>query len=150
MYTISRNADLVERIVAVAGSSSPDGSISQKDFEATANRLSNGKLVLTPDDIDILFRLAGSSGSSDRLTTSSFVRFFDFAFDGVKSAKGSSVTTGLPKGSEMLGAAKTHAMGSEVLRSVYNFTLGSVAGAIGATFVYPIGKVDRLTSFNFR
>ncbi|KAJ1544163.1 hypothetical protein HK405_008856 [Cladochytrium tenue] len=35
--------------------------------------------------------------------------------------------------------AATRPVAYEVLKSTYNFALGAVAGAIGATFVYPIG-----------
>ncbi|KAJ3414686.1 phosphatidylinositol-3,5-bisphosphate 5-phosphatase [Chytridiales sp. JEL 0842] len=148
MYHIASNVDFIEKVVAVAGSSSTDGSITQSDFLATADRLGRGKPVLNPQEVAFLFSLAAGDSTvrADRLSTSAFVRFFDATFDGRRTGSTRVVDLGKPgaedKRPSPSGLQLEKAMpGSDILRSIYNFTLGSIAGAIGATFVYPIDLV---------
>lgn len=36
--------------------------------------------------------------------------------------------------------AQSYSSNGAIVENIYNFALGSVAGAVGATFVYPIGR----------
>ncbi|KAJ1553425.1 mitochondrial aspartate-glutamate transporter agc1, partial [Cladochytrium tenue] len=91
--------------------------------------------ALSPAEVDLLFRLAGSAQpsttwpASDRVPLDRLARVLQPA----TPATGPTTAAAHP--------VQHHSVLHEVLKSSYNFLLGSVAGAIGATVVYPIDLV---------
>jgi solute carrier family 25 aspartate/glutamate transporter 12/13 len=89
-------------------------------------QLSNKKLLFTsfsPLEIDVLFKLTG--GTKQVLQVTDFYPLINPSFRYLSSDHPIS----------KLSASM------ELIKSVYNFTLGSIAGAIGAAAVYPIGNI---------
>ena len=122
-----RNLDSLERSLSDVSK----GTITKKELLKTfaASRLFDG---FTPLEAEVLFKLVSPTSSrvlmNDPIPISNFDALFDPSF-----------------GKEAPSAAhqevKQLSAGMETLKSLYNFALGSVAGAIGATFVYPIGML---------
>jgi solute carrier family 25 aspartate/glutamate transporter 12/13 len=82
----------------------------------------NGSLKysqITPLEVDMLCRIAGSK---EQISMTSLIPLFNPAVSSVGVFQPVKLSAGM-----------------ETLKSIYNFTLGSVAGAIGAFAVYPIG-----------
>jgi solute carrier family 25 aspartate/glutamate transporter 12/13 len=74
---------------------------------------------ITPLEVDILCRIAGSK---DQISMNSLIPVFNPTVSSVGIFQPVKLSAGM-----------------ETLKSIYNFTLGSIAGAIGAFAVYPIG-----------
>ncbi|KAJ3055596.1 mitochondrial aspartate-glutamate transporter agc1 [Rhizophlyctis rosea] len=153
-HNVIREMDMIERIVRNAATTTPDGRISKQDFQSAAGALLRFN-VLTPMEVDIVFHLArrGDQDDSGRVSVEGFERLFDPTWSKAKVAvmptpeapeatKGITVAGGAVPSVEMphTQAVKLSAA-METLKSIYNFALGSVAGAIGATVVYPIDLV---------
>ncbi|KAI8850562.1 mitochondrial carrier domain-containing protein [Chytridium lagenaria] len=118
LFNVIRQMDTIQRIIA------------KSEFMATASRLVRFN-TLTPMEVDTVFHLAsGGKDSGKRLSPSDFSNLFDPRWDAAAASSSSAPAkpAGLP-------------VHLEILKSAYNFALGSVAGAIGATFVYPIDLV---------
>jgi hypothetical protein len=78
---------------------------------------------LTPLEIEMLFKVVGSNQQS----STSMMPLFNPNYTADSKVAVGKLSAGM-----------------EMLKSAYNFTLGSVAGAIGAFAVYPIG-IDIVT-----
>jgi solute carrier family 25 (mitochondrial aspartate/glutamate transporter), member 12/13 len=133
-----RSADHINSLISIAESQSSDGLISQSDFLTVAATKSEGpSTAFTSQEADILFRLAGAGTGVNRLPSSAF----SSVFDNTPFSNSASPLIALPAPTTITpkNLTSSQKMGNEALKSAYNFTLGSVAGAIGATFVYPIG-----------
>ncbi|KAJ3192123.1 mitochondrial aspartate-glutamate transporter agc1 [Irineochytrium annulatum] len=133
VYNVIKNMDIVERVVDAASTASADGRVSKTDFMRAASNVTRFSR-LTPMEVDTAFFLASDGAVIEpRLSRQDFSRLFDPHW-------------GLPPPPEAKAALKLHQPAGvpfyvEVLRSMYNFTLGSIAGAVGATVVYPIDLV---------
>jgi solute carrier family 25 aspartate/glutamate transporter 12/13 len=136
---IIREMDMVDTIVRNATSKATDGKITRNDFLNEAARLTRFS-HFTPMEADILFHFAGLDNPSGRLSLKEFTRVLDPSWR----------ETFTPQRDESLAAGKlptissvTHGVGffGQVLESAYSFGLGAVAGAFGATMVYPIDLV---------
>jgi solute carrier family 25 (mitochondrial aspartate/glutamate transporter), member 12/13 len=135
---IVREMDMVGVIVKNATDRSKDGRITKEEFMEEAARVTSFSLF-TPHEINILFHFAGLDSESGKLSYADFQKVLDpswrepyriaedVAARAVETAK--------------LAAAKTTDYLAEFLLSVYHFGLGAVAGAFGATIVYPIDLV---------
>jgi solute carrier family 25 aspartate/glutamate transporter 12/13 len=91
--------------------------ITQAEFYQSSSTLLNYQ-TLTPLEIEMLFKVVGSH----QQTATSMMPLFHPQYTEDASIQVGKLSAGM-----------------EMLKSVYNFTLGSIAGAIGAFAVYPIG-----------
>ncbi|KAF7550915.1 hypothetical protein G7046_g7863 [Stylonectria norvegica] len=131
-----REMDLVELIVRRAITQSSDGKITRPEFLNEAAKITRFSLF-TPMEADILFHFAGLDEPSGRLGLGDFAKVLDPSwrnpiYDAIESKMGGLVSAGPSAGSNLLHG---------VLKSGYNFFLGSMAGAFGAFMVYPIDLV---------
>ncbi|KAI8849124.1 mitochondrial carrier domain-containing protein [Chytridium lagenaria] len=111
LFNVIRQMDTIQRIIA------------KSEFMATASRLVRFN-TLTPMEVDTVFHLAsGGKDSGKRLSPSDFSNLFDPRWDAAAAAASSP-----PPCKTRWSSPRTT-------------SLGSVAGAIGATFVYPIDLV---------
>ncbi|KAI0734392.1 mitochondrial carrier [Fomitopsis betulina] len=114
----------IVRVIREAIAKSKDGRIDQNDFLnycETSTRYS----LFTPMEASIIFHFAGRGDLSQRLSLYDFGQLLD------------------PRWRAPLEPVEKPAMTTkyffnEVAHSMYNFALGGVAGAFGATIVYPI------------
>ena len=124
--------DLVRYLAQKASEQTRDKTFTKADFLAALNRYSRFS-VFTPMEVDIIFHLAGlKTNISSRLT----VRDLDEMCIPQSVIQKSAETK-----QQHRQAKKDETVWVKALRQVYNFALGSVAGAIGATVVYPIDLV---------
>lgn len=137
---VVRDMDMVDLIVRNATAKSTDGKITRTDFLNEAARVTRFNLF-TPMEADILFHFAGLNTAAGRLSLKDFSRVLDPSYrapePNVSGLLGS--TEGLlPTASPVL-----HGRGffGQALDAAHNFALGSLAGAFGATIVYPIDLV---------
>ncbi|KAK7206323.1 mitochondrial carrier domain-containing protein [Myxozyma melibiosi] len=129
---------MVDVIVKGACEKSPDHKITRNDFADEAARKTLFSLF-TPMEIDVLFHFASLDNSSGRLSVDDFRRVLDpswqdpeILYNLSKAEKVEAAKNALNEPSQFL---------SQVFESAYHFLLGSVAGAFGATIVYPIDLV---------
>jgi solute carrier family 25 (mitochondrial aspartate/glutamate transporter), member 12/13 len=135
---IVREMDMVGVIVKNATDRSKDGRITKEEFMEEAARVTSFSLF-TPHEINILFHFAGLDSESGKLSYADFQKVLDPSWREpyriAEDAAARAVETA------KLAAAKTTDYLAEFLLSVYHFGLGAVAGAFGATIVYPIDLV---------
>ncbi|KAF8539559.1 mitochondrial carrier domain-containing protein [Trichophaea hybrida] len=133
---IVREMDTIDTIVRSATVKSSDGKITRTDFLNEAARITRFS-HFTPMEADILFHFAGLDGTTDRLSWKEFTRVLDPLWKAPRVAvsKAASLT---PSPSSVL---QGEGFFGQVLESAYNFGLGAIAGAFGATVVYPIDLV---------
>ncbi|CAG8519398.1 15502_t:CDS:2 [Acaulospora colombiana] len=129
-HNVIRQMDMVERIVSKAISDSADKKITRNDFLNTAAKETRFS-SFTPLEADIIFHFAGLENSSGRSSRRDFAQLWDPKWK---------------KQSELKPAADVPVkgrtgLGWEILHQVYSFVLGAIAGAVGATVVYPIDLV---------
>ncbi|KAK9458353.1 mitochondrial carrier domain-containing protein [Dipodascopsis uninucleata] len=135
---VIRETDMVDVIVRSACAKTKDGKITRADFTNEAARSTKFSLF-TPMEIDILFHFASLDNASGRLSHEDFRKVLDpswqdpiAVYNAETAEKIHSAKMALQNPSHFLG---------EVFESAYHFLLGSVAGAFGATIVYPIDLV---------
>ncbi|CCM00026.1 uncharacterized protein FIBRA_02052 [Fibroporia radiculosa] len=119
-----REMDIIERIIREAIAKSKDGRIDQSDFLnhcETSTRYS----LFTPMEASIIFHFAGRGNASQRLSLMDFASLLDPRWKAPLEREEKETTS-----------AKSLLHG--VAHSVYNFVQGGMAGAFGATIVYPI------------
>jgi solute carrier family 25 aspartate/glutamate transporter 12/13 len=133
-----RNVDLVDTIAERATQRSKTGKITKQDFMDEAAR-STKFAIFTPLEIDILFHFTSLHNKSGYLSLDYFRKMFDPSWQDVYTRYQMSELQKI----EAAKNAYKNPTGflQEVFESVYNFALGSVAGAFGATVVYPIDLV---------
>ncbi|EIM23294.1 mitochondrial carrier [Wallemia mellicola CBS 633.66] len=132
-YNVLHDMDAVEHVVDVATAQSPDGRISPSDFLATAQRNTRYG-SFSPMEVAFAWHLAspgavGRAGTPEpdvRLSKADFDALFDPNWTPIEALAPSQP----PK-------SALH----ETLMGIYNFALGGLAGATGATVVYPIDLV---------
>lgn len=128
---VMREMDMVDLIVRNATAKSPDRMITRTDFLNEATRITRFNLF-TPMEADILFHFAGLDNPAGRLSLEDFNRVLDPSWQAPKPVVGAGVFP-----------VVTHKRGffGQALDAAQNFALGSIAGAFGATIVYPIDLV---------
>ncbi|CAG8594403.1 13301_t:CDS:2 [Cetraspora pellucida] len=129
-HNVVRQMDMVERIVHKAISESSDGKITKNDFLNTASRETRFSLF-TPLEADIIFHFAGLGNPSGRLSRRDFAQLLDSKWERRTEIK-PTIKTQTKEHTGVLWV---------VLHQIYTFFLGSIAGAVGATVVYPIDLV---------
>jgi solute carrier family 25 (mitochondrial aspartate/glutamate transporter), member 12/13 len=135
---VIREMDLVGVIVRDATGRSPDGRITKEEFMQAASRIST-YAAFTPHEVNILFHFAGLDSDTGRLSYMDFERVLDPSWrEPFRVAEDVAA-----RAAEFAKAAasKTTNYLAEVMESVYHFGLGAIAGAFGATIVYPIDLV---------
>ncbi|SJL06370.1 uncharacterized protein ARMOST_09706 [Armillaria ostoyae] len=126
-HNVIREMDMVERIIREATAKSKDGRIDQSDFlnySASSSRYS----LFTPMEASIIFHFAGRGSSTQRLALIDFAQLLDPRWKA-------------PREEVEAKAPHTGSFLNSVFHSSYNFVLGGMAGAFGATIVYPIDMV---------
>ncbi|ORZ02665.1 mitochondrial carrier domain-containing protein [Syncephalastrum racemosum] len=135
-HNVIRNIDMVEAVIRRAVKDSPDNKITKADFldhAAQASRYTS----FTPMEADIIFHFAAVDGQDTRgrLSLEDFGKILDPRWRHPEPQ----VT--VPVEAATRPTQKSGGFLWEVLENAYSFTLGSVAGAVGATAVYPIDLV---------
>ncbi|KAL8286743.1 hypothetical protein RQP46_004271 [Phenoliferia psychrophenolica] len=123
-HNVIREMDMVEKVVREACARSSDGKISPLDFQNHASR-SMRYGTFSPMEVAIIFHYAGE-GNKAKLGLKDFAQLLD------------------PKWGPPKAVEKPSGKGSflhEFGKSAYYFGLGGIAGALGATTVYPIDLV---------
>ncbi|KAI0783314.1 mitochondrial carrier [Abortiporus biennis] len=124
-HNVIREMDMVERIIREATAKSKDGRIDQSDFINHCSSSTRYSLF-TPMEASIIFHFAGRGSTTSRLALIDFAQLLDPRWRAPT----------VP--SKVKPETKTGSFLNEVAHSVYNFVLGGIAGAFGATIVYPI------------
>ncbi|XP_075036744.1 electrogenic aspartate/glutamate antiporter SLC25A12, mitochondrial [Mixophyes fleayi] len=128
--SLLNNMELVRKIYSTLAGSKRDLEVTKEEFANSANKFGQ----ITPLEIDILFQLSDLYNATGRLTLTDIER-----------------TAPLEEGALPYNLAEIQRQQSysdvgrpiwlQVAESAYRFTLGSIAGAVGATAVYPIDLV---------
>lgn len=131
---VIKEMDMIEAIVRSAVAKTPGARITRTDFLNEAAKVTRFSLF-TPMEADIIFHFAGIDTTDGRLGLEDFARVLDPSW--VEPTLNPVVAVpGVPVPGEGAGSWAT-----QILQSSYNFALGSIAGAFGATMVYPIDLV---------
>ena len=130
-----KEMDLVELIIRRACKKSSDGKITRSEFLNEAAKITRFSLF-TPMEADILFHFASLDEPSGRLGLMDFAKVLDPSWRYRGVSEDSQQRKALAQASS---ASKSVLM--KTAESVYNFALGSMAGAFGAFMVYPIDLV---------
>lgn len=131
--TLLNNMELIKRIFLSFTKGNIHIEMTKEEFLYASQQMSH----ISPLEIDILFQLSGTiHQSTGRIT-----------YQDLELIAPLHSTKYLSKPiAEVKPSASTHAgergVGIQVLESVYRFFLGSIAGATGATVVYPIDLVS--------
>ncbi|KAI5475205.1 mitochondrial carrier protein [Pseudohyphozyma bogoriensis] len=126
-HNVIREMDIIERLVREACVKSSDSKISPDEFSTHASRVMRYS-TFSPMEVDIIFKYAGGGGG--RLGIADFKKLVDPKWG--------------PPPPVIAGEKAEQTTGSflhEFAKSSYYFALGGVAGALGATAVYPIDLV---------
>ncbi|OBZ81449.1 Calcium-binding mitochondrial carrier protein Aralar1 [Choanephora cucurbitarum] len=135
-HNVIRNIDMVELVIRKAIENSPDQKITKTDFMKYAHEASR-YTAFTPMEADVVFHFAGVDDDSGVLGLDDFARILD--------PRWTTSHKDLNEKSEKLHLdhpqQPRHGALWQIVESAYSFTLGSIAGAVGATAVYPIDLV---------
>ncbi|XP_073503050.1 electrogenic aspartate/glutamate antiporter SLC25A12, mitochondrial [Phyllobates terribilis] len=128
--SLLNNMELVRKIYSTLAGSRRDLEVTKEEFANSANKFGQ----ITPLEIDILYQLSDLFNATGRLTLTDIERLAPLE-EGA-----------LPYNLAELQRQQSYSdMGRpiwlQVAESAYRFTLGSIAGAVGATAVYPIDLV---------
>ncbi|XP_049743391.1 electrogenic aspartate/glutamate antiporter SLC25A12, mitochondrial isoform X4 [Elephas maximus indicus] len=127
--SLLNNMELVRKIYSTLAGTRKDVEVTKEEFAQSAIRYGQ----VTPLEIDILYQLADLYNATGRLTLADIERIAPLA-EGA-----------LPYNLAELQRQQSYGLGRpiwlQIAESAYRFTLGSVAGAVGATAVYPIDLV---------
>ncbi|KAI9309607.1 mitochondrial carrier domain-containing protein [Cunninghamella echinulata] len=145
-HNVIRNIDMVEVIIRRAIDASSEKTITKQDFLTQASKTSRYSLF-TPMEADIIFHFAsvGNPKSSDRLSLDDFGKILDSKWRPISQHEQQYLST--PATQRQTTTTTTqqdkpkHGILWEIVGNMYSFTLGSIAGAVGATAVYPIDLV---------
>ncbi|XP_053326733.1 electrogenic aspartate/glutamate antiporter SLC25A12, mitochondrial [Spea bombifrons] len=128
--SLLNNMELIRKIYSTLAGSRKDLEVTKEEFANSANKFGQ----ITPLEIDILFQLSDLFNATGRLTLTDIERMAP-----------------LEEGALPYNLAEIQRQQSysnvgrpiwlQAAESAYRFTLGSIAGAIGATAVYPIDLV---------
>lgn len=130
-HNVIRNMDMVEMVIRRAVEKSPNNRISKADFLNHAAQASR-YTVFTPMEADIIFHFAGvDGGASGTLSLDDFGKILDPRWRHPQPERQVPVIEPVKKSGLLF----------EIMENAYAFVLGSIAGAVGATAVYPIDLV---------
>ncbi|XP_028662134.1 calcium-binding mitochondrial carrier protein Aralar1 isoform X2 [Erpetoichthys calabaricus] len=128
--SLLNNMELIRKMYSILAGSKKDVEVTKEEFVHAANKFGQ----ITPLEIDILFQLSSLHTHSGRLTLADIERIAPLE-EGA-----------LPYNLAEIQRQQSYGDVSrpiwlQVAESAYRFTLGSIAGAVGATAVYPIDLV---------
>ncbi|XP_072541218.1 electrogenic aspartate/glutamate antiporter SLC25A12, mitochondrial-like [Salminus brasiliensis] len=126
--SLLNNMELIRKIYSTIAGTHKDTLVTKEEFVNAANRFGQ----ITPMEVDILYQLSGLHSHSGRLNLADIERIAPLE-EGA-----------LPY--HLAEVQRQHTDSSrpiwlQAAESAYRFTLGSIAGATGATAVYPIDLV---------
>ncbi|KAH7886041.1 mitochondrial carrier, partial [Phlebopus sp. FC_14] len=124
-HNVVREMDMVERIIREATAKSKDGRIDQSDF-LNHSAASSRYALFTPMEASIIFHFAGRGSGEKRLALVDFAQLLDPRWRAPHEDAETKIAT-----------SETSVLHT-ILHSAYNFVQGGIAGAFGATIVYPI------------
>ncbi|XP_041758087.2 calcium-binding mitochondrial carrier protein Aralar2 [Coregonus clupeaformis] len=128
--SLLNNMDLIRKIYTTLAGSSRVLEVTKEEFIIAAQRFGQ----VTPMEVDILFQLADLSESRGR------VGLVDI--DRIAPLEEGALPYNLAEVQRQLsGGDPSRSVLIQVAESAYRFGLGSIAGAVGATAVYPIDLV---------
>ncbi|GAA5831440.1 hypothetical protein JCM11251_004025 [Rhodosporidiobolus azoricus] len=137
-HNVIREMDLVEKVVREACARSPDGKITPLDFTNHASRTMRYG-TFSPMEVAIIFHYARHAGRGADEDIKEKERLGLRDFGSLLDAKwGPSRAVQQTEGDKVSGKVKGGGAMHEIGKSAYYFGLGGIAGALGATAVYPI------------
>ncbi|PVG00928.1 putative mitochondrial carrier protein ARALAR1 [Serendipita vermifera] len=122
-HNVIKSMDMVERVIREATATSKDGRISQEDFLNYSARATRYGLF-SPMEASIIFHFAGRGDAGKRLSLLDFAQLLDPLWQ--------------PPAEAIKPTTMTKSFLENLAEASYNFGLGGIAGAFGATTVYPI------------
>lgn len=134
-HNVIRNIDMVESVIRKAIEKNADKKITKSDFLKHAHEASR-YTAFTPMEVDVIFHFAGVDDDSGVLGLEDFARILDprWTIPHKEFEEPEDIHLDHPP-QQHRGALW------QLAESVYSFALGSIAGAVGATSVYPIDLV---------
>ncbi|KAI9496456.1 mitochondrial carrier domain-containing protein [Zychaea mexicana] len=133
-HNVIRNIDMVEAVIKRAIDESPTKKITKADFLNHAAQASR-YTVFTPMEADVIFHFAGVDGASGTLGLEDFGKILDPRWTHPEPEPA------VPVAVAGASSKKKSSLMFEIMENAYAFVLGSIAGAVGATAVYPIDLV---------
>ncbi|XP_041868123.1 calcium-binding mitochondrial carrier protein Aralar2 isoform X2 [Melanotaenia boesemani] len=127
--SLLNNMELIRKIYSTLAGHRRDVEVTKEEFIVAAQRFGQ----VTPMEVDILFQLADLSEPRGR------VGLVDI--EKIAPLEEGALPYNLAEVQRQLGSDSSRPVLIQVAESIYRFTLGSVAGAVGATAVYPIDLV---------
>uniref|UniRef100_A0A3B4YUH2 Solute carrier family 25 member 13 n=1 Tax=Seriola lalandi dorsalis TaxID=1841481 RepID=A0A3B4YUH2_SERLL len=127
--SLLNNMELIRKIYSTLAGHRRDVEVTKEEFIVAAQRFGQ----VTPMEVDILFQLADLSEPRGRVGLVDIVK--------IAPLEEGALPYNLAEVQRQLGSDGSRPILVQVAESVYRFTLGSVAGAVGATAVYPIDLV---------
>uniref|UniRef100_A0A8C4F2B7 Solute carrier family 25 member 13 n=1 Tax=Dicentrarchus labrax TaxID=13489 RepID=A0A8C4F2B7_DICLA len=129
--SLLNNMELIRKIYSTLAGHRRDVEVTKEEFIVAAQRFGQ----VTPMEVDILFQLADLSDPRGR------VGLVDI--ENIAPLEEGALPYNLAEvqRKQQLGSDGSRPILVQVAESAYRFTLGSVAGAVGATAVYPIDLV---------
>ncbi|XP_061694462.1 electrogenic aspartate/glutamate antiporter SLC25A12, mitochondrial-like isoform X1 [Syngnathoides biaculeatus] len=129
--SLLNNMELIRKIYSTLAGSWNDTLVTKEEFVHAANKFGQ----ITPMEIDILYQLSGLHSPSGRLNLADIER--------IAPLEEGSLPYNLAETQKQTQAQgdSSRPVWLQVAESAYRFTLGSIAGATGATAVYPIDLV---------
>ncbi|KAM3861984.1 electrogenic aspartate/glutamate antiporter SLC25A12, mitochondrial-like [Diretmus argenteus] len=125
--SLLNNMELVRKIYSTLAGTHRDTLVTKEEFSHAANRFGQ----ITPMEIDILYQLSGLHSHSGRLSHVDIER--------IAPLEEGAMPYHLAE--KQHGHEASRPIWLQAAESAYRFSLGSIAGATGATAVYPIDLV---------
>uniref|UniRef100_A0AAY4EN60 EF-hand domain-containing protein n=1 Tax=Denticeps clupeoides TaxID=299321 RepID=A0AAY4EN60_9TELE len=128
--SLLNNMELIRKIYSTLAGSRKDTLLTKEEFIHAANKFGQ----ITPMEIDILYQLSGLHSQTGRLNLADIER--------IAPLEEGALPYHLAEVQRQQGQSdQSRPVWLQAAESAYRFTLGSIAGATGATAVYPIDLV---------
>uniref|UniRef100_A0A8B9LY47 Solute carrier family 25 member 12 n=1 Tax=Astyanax mexicanus TaxID=7994 RepID=A0A8B9LY47_ASTMX len=126
--SLLNNMELIRKIYSTIAGTHKDTLVTKEEFVNAANKFGQ----ITPMEVDILYQLSGLHAHSGRLNLADIER--------IAPLEEGALPYHLAEVQRQVSLSLFH-IWLQAAESAYRFTLGSIAGATGATAVYPIDLV---------
>uniref|UniRef100_A0A8C4YZ15 Solute carrier family 25 member 12 n=1 Tax=Gadus morhua TaxID=8049 RepID=A0A8C4YZ15_GADMO len=127
--SLLNNMELIRKIYSTLAGTRKDTLVTKEEFVHAANRFGQ----VTPMEIDILYQLSGLHSASGRLNLADIER--------IAPLEEGSLPYHLVEAQKQAQGDTSRPVYLQAAESAYRFSLGAIAGATGATAVYPIDLV---------
>ncbi|KAK3574509.1 hypothetical protein QTP86_008554 [Hemibagrus guttatus] len=127
--SLLNNMELIRKIYSTLAGSRKDTLLTKEEFVHAANKFGQ----ITPMEIDILYQLVGLHSQTGRLNLADIER--------IAPLEEGALPYHLAEAQRQMHGDGSRPIWLQAAESAYRFTLGSIAGATGATAVYPIDLV---------